>query len=336
MKEYFKKSPIYQKFVQEQETEAKNKQECETVSKDLAKMKENYMSLEEDVKKLEEEIAQKQKEKDSKTIQQFEKDQEKNFPSNKEIKNPERKTVMKFRQPVQQPEPKNATDIGARWFAQKKPEEKLITDINHVYGLKQPLTHNHMYDDSDFKNNYNPSRRFEVVESKQGSLSQRKGPQDLVPPPSDKQYEEPEQLKQPLTDVHMGGEHHDLRNVYNPNKKGEHYKSYNQMAEPVVNKTVEAFVQSKAEPKKNATSLGQPANKTTQALVQRKEDLVPAPRDHQYEMPAQLQKPLIFENSKSTDDFRHVYNPSIKPNPHEYVAINPSKPEGLVPPPKDH
>ena len=56
MKEYFKKSAIYQKFVQEQETEAKNKEECEKVTADLSKMKENYASLEQDVRQLELEI----------------------------------------------------------------------------------------------------------------------------------------------------------------------------------------------------------------------------------------------------------------------------------------
>jgi len=34
---------------------------------------------------------------------------------------------------------------------QKKPEEKLITDLNHIYGTHRPLTDAHMHDDSDFK-----------------------------------------------------------------------------------------------------------------------------------------------------------------------------------------
>ena len=65
MKEYFKKSQIYQKFVQEQETEAKNKEECEHVTDDLIQMKKNFAELQQDVKNLENEVSEKQLQKDS-------------------------------------------------------------------------------------------------------------------------------------------------------------------------------------------------------------------------------------------------------------------------------
>ena len=77
MKEYFKKSQIYQKFVQEQETEAKNKEECEHVADDLIQMKKNFAELQQDVKNLENEVSEKQLQKDSQILQQFE-DQEAN------------------------------------------------------------------------------------------------------------------------------------------------------------------------------------------------------------------------------------------------------------------
>ena len=37
---------------------------------------------------------------------------------------------------------------------------------------------------------------------------------------------------------------------------------------------------------------------------------VPAPLDQQYEVPAQMRKPLIFENRTDKNDIINIYNPN--------------------------
>jgi hypothetical protein len=60
------------------------------------------------------------------------------------------------------------------------------------------------------------------------------------------------------------------------------------------------------------------------------------PKDHQYEVPIQMRHPIIVENRADRDDIKTTYNPNKLPTtPNNYVQINPSKPDGLVMPPKD-
>jgi hypothetical protein len=140
-------------------------------------------------------------------------------------------------------------------------------------------------------------------------------------------------------------------------------------ATPVANKTAFAAPANKtafAEPKKNATSFVQskinPAHPT---------GLEPAPKDHQYDVPMQLKQPLVLEDMKDRDDFKHWHNANKYSNSYAYsqqkddaknktalaapvanktafaepkknatafvqTKINPAHPTGLEPAPKDH
>ena len=43
--------------------------------------------------------------------------------------------------------------------------------------------------------------------------------------------------------------------------------------------------------------------------------LEPPPKDHQYDVPMQLKRPLNPVNTHSEDDFRTIYNPTPNPSP---------------------
>ena len=50
------------------------------------------------------------------------------------------------------------------------------------------------------------------------------------------------------------------------------------------------------------------------------QSLVPPPLDQQYEVPAQMRQPLIYENRDETHDAKHYYNPAKRPTPQNYLT----------------
>lgn len=137
-------------------------------------------------------------------------------------------------------------------------------------------------------------------------------PEGLVPPPPDYQYDSPlnAQLYRPLNRPNQV-DANDLKTIYNPYKHLNHIGNYAQV---------------------------NPAAPT---------GLEPAPKDQQYDVPLQIQKPLTHENRQDTNDLRNVYNPGKYENTLgvysqqnakalAQIKINPAAPTGLEPPPKDH
>ena len=48
-------------------------------------------------------------------------------------------------------------------------------------------------------------------------------------------------------------------------------------------------------------------------------------KDVQYEVPHQLKKSLLWENTHDDDDYRNVYNPDVKPNPFFWAQKTPGQ-----------
>lgn len=126
-----------------------------------------------------------------------------------------------------------------------------------------------------------------------------KSPTGIVDAPKDKQYDVPSQMVKPLVFPENAKDEHDLRNVYNPNKKPNPYIVSPDFMHKVKNDS------------SNATSKAQinPASPT---------GLQEAPKDKDYDVGHQLKKSLIVENKKNEDDMRNVYNPNKLGNPSLY------------------
>ena len=101
----------------------------------------------------------------------------------------------------------------------------------------------------------------------------------------DAQYEVPHQMRKPLIFENRNHED-DLRNVYNPDKLPN--PSIWAQKEPVTNSTKPASLE--------------------QICPEHPEGLVRAPKDRQYEVPAQLHQPLNWVNAKDEDDLKNSWS----------------------------
>jgi len=52
---------------------------------------------------------------------------------------------------------------------------------------------------------------------------------------------------------------------------------------------------------------------------QNRNGVVAPPKDQQYDVPAQMRHPVVYENRKESDDIMHYYNPNKQPTPQNYL-----------------
>lgn len=159
--------------------------------------------------------------------------------------------------------------------------------------MRQPLIWENHRDDDDVLNYYNPDkykapRAYAQQRAQSLATIDPVHPTGLEPAPEDPLYEVVPQMRQPLIwENHRDDD--DVLNYYNPDK----YTA------------PRAYVQLNKEAEKTITPTKQ-------------DGIVPHPKDPLYEVPPQLKQPLVWENHKETDDFKHYYNPDKGSTPQAY------------------